>query len=172
MAEYRRRREYNCSGNSTMIEHVWTVLCHRSVVDGETNNISLIDVLERIGISLPPERATTLLQSDASGAQQRLMIPLSFEVVTLWKRVSLQEPAHGKGRLVLIGPDASELAVAREFEVDLTSHARLRSRARLSGIPLTTAGEYRFRTELLIDGEANWRQVGTTPFEVVFQAES
>lgn len=154
-----------------MIEHVWTVLCHRSVVDGETNNISLIDVLERIGISQPPERATTLLESDASSSQ-RLMIPLSFEVVTLWKRVSLQEPAHGKGRLVLVGPEGSELGVAREFEVDLTSYTRLRSRARLSGIPLTTAGEYRFRTELLIDGEANWRRVEATPLQVVFQAES
>jgi len=37
-----------------MLEHIWSVLCSRSVIDSETNNVSIQDVIEQITINAEP----------------------------------------------------------------------------------------------------------------------
>ena len=56
-----------------MIQHIWTVPCRVTIADQDTNNVSLIEVLEEI--SLAPAAARF------DPARPRL--PLFFDVVTL-----------------------------------------------------------------------------------------
>lgn len=65
-----------------MIHHAWTVLCARSLIDRDTNNISL-DVLEQLNVQIPPP-----LQG-AGG----FVLPARLEVVSLWFRAAEDEGA-------------------------------------------------------------------------------
>ena len=46
-----------------MIEHIWSVLCSRSVIDSETNNVSIQDVIEHIIINAEPTENGLALSS-------------------------------------------------------------------------------------------------------------
>jgi hypothetical protein len=69
-----------------MIQHVWSVLCARAVIDSESNTISLFDVVEQI-VAIGPGIA-------AIGPGAEGVAPVSLELVTLWSRDSLDEAAR------------------------------------------------------------------------------
>ena len=53
-----------------MIHHVWTVLCSRALIDRDSNNISIHNVLEQLNIAAPP--------------QPDLALNIHFEILSLW----------------------------------------------------------------------------------------
>ena len=61
------------------IEHVWSVLCEKSVIDSETNNLSLTNILEEIQISL---KEKGIIDSSEK------TVPINFELVTMWRKIS------------------------------------------------------------------------------------
>jgi len=134
-----------------MAQHVWSVICARSIIDSDSNNISLIDVLEQLTVGPLPEEPGTLV------------IPVNFEVVTLWSR-SNHQGGRWRSRLVMITPQGTNHASA-PMDVDLTRFERVRNRARTMGLQYEGPGRYEFRIELQEDGE--WRQVGTAFFNVI-----
>jgi hypothetical protein len=137
------------------MNHVWSVLCTRSVLDQETNNISLIEVIEELTLT-PDPRA----QSD-----QSFVVPINCELVSLWTRSVVTEPERGTARTVLIGPRGERIS-EHETSVDLSVHLRSRIRARLAGLPISSAGIYGFLIQRL-QGE-RVEDVATIPVRVVF----
>jgi len=92
-----------------MIDHVWTVVCSRAVVDRFSNNVSLQNVLEQFSIRDEPEPGG--------------LIPIPFEVMTLWTRSDFEMPAQGSQRLTLFSP-SGDIIKEHEFAVDLTADFR------------------------------------------------
>lgn len=121
-----------------MIEHVWTVLCRRSVVDRETNSISLIESVEAIqfGVVQP------------TGAPAPTGLPIDLELVTLWIRSDRAVPENSRYRVVIQLPDQTEREVGETVSVDLRQFERLRSRVNFNGIPFSGPGRYRFLVQL------------------------
>jgi hypothetical protein len=138
-----------------MIEHIWTVVCSMSVVDRDTNNLSLFNVVEQLNIFTEPQ---------PNAASQ-----LSLDVVSLWVRAEAETPAQGKSRLTLLSPSGEILGQA-EGEIDLSQHERLRMRRRFPlGLNLQVSGRYYFRVELQLGDEA-WRTVTNVPLRVVVES--
>ena len=137
-----------------MIEHVWTVLCRRAVVDSETNSMSLFDSVEvlQFGIAQP---------ADAPAPEG---LPVELELVTLWIRSDRTVPEHSRCRVAVQFPDNSERQVGETVEIDLREFERLRSRVHFSGIPFSGSGRYRFLVQLQ-DGD-NWTTVARTPLDI------
>jgi hypothetical protein len=77
-----------------MIDHVWTVLCSRAVVDRDSNNASLENVIERVTIEGQPP-------SDAA-------LPLPLDVMTLWTRTAPDQPCRGHMRLDCLFPSGKK----------------------------------------------------------------
>jgi hypothetical protein len=140
-----------------MIEHVWTVLCARSVIDQETNNISLFEVLEQLNLQMSPPSADAFT------------VPMSFEVVTLWSRGSDGQPARGRARVVTIGVSGSRRE-AQPYDIDLTTFQRIRNRTRFMGFEVQRAGRMEFGIELQGEDAEPWRRVATVPLVIVFEA--
>lgn len=146
------------------IKHIWAVLCQRSIIDADSNNISLIDVLEQINISryAPSEQQPT--------AQDQLgVVPISFEIVSLWSRAEEPQSASGQCRVTLLGP-SGPLGEANYIPVDLRKHERMRTRHRFEGLPVREAGRHLFHVEYRDDGETEWREVQAIPLKVVFES--
>ena len=135
-----------------MIDHVWTVLCRRSLID-ENNNISLLEVLEQVTADgETPEPGTTAIA------------PISIELVTLWSRHDLSDAEQGQARVTYYSPSMDPL-FQHEYEIDLLDHNRRRIRASLAALPFQNSGTYCFVVELRNERDSQWSQVARIPLE-------
>ncbi len=82
-----------------MIRHVWSVLCTKSSIDSDTNNISLFEILEQIQVSQFPEPAGDAIT----------VVPMPVELVSLWTREPVGEPQQGECRLTMYSPRGKSL---------------------------------------------------------------
>lgn len=138
-----------------MIEHIWSILCSRSVIDAETNNVSIQDVIEQIIISAKP--------------MDNGFLPIQLELITLWGREA-NDAIKGVERVTFISP-SGKTEVVSEAEIDLSKVERHRQRVRFPGLPISDSGKYYFKVEMKI-GTNEWKQVSAIPLQVVFQPPS
>lgn len=140
-----------------MIQHIWTVPCRVSLVDQESNNVSLIQVLEELGIPtvMPPIPGPA-------------MIPALFDVVTLWGREHEEQGAQGQARMSVISP-TGEVLVSRVYDVDLREFRRFRSVSRILGFPAPVSGRYGFRVERRVGADGQWEERAVIPLWVNLQ---
>jgi hypothetical protein len=136
-----------------LFDHVWTVLCSRAVVDRETNNVSLQNVVEEITIRGTPQRGTS--------------VSVHVELMTLWSRASPNLPATGKARVTLLSPSQEEL-LTFEGDIDLSTVERARTRLVYQSLPVYENGRYVFCVEAREEAAAAWRQVAIVPLKVTF----
>lgn len=135
-----------------MIEHAWTVVCDKQIIDRDSNNVSL-DAVEQLGI---PD-----LQIPDGGA---VLVPYSLWVVSLWYRRDPSVGERATGRIVLEAPDRRDVG-RFDVDVNLENHERARTRAQMQGFPVAAFGRYFFRVELQHEGE--WQTVARIPYTVV-----
>ena len=137
-----------------MIRHIWSVLCQSASFDQQTNNISLLNVLEQVITSGEPT-------ADRPGIVQA-------ELVSLWKRVQLDTPSNGKMRAFYIDPTGKQ-SDPISLEINLSQSIFHRTRLSLPRFPLITKGEYIFHTEYQVQGEEQWRPASEIPLVVLTQ---
>lgn len=116
-----------------MARLVWAVFCQQALVDKFSNTLSIINVLEELHVSRPPEPASR----NARPAAQ-----MQCAVVSLWERTNPTEPESGKVRLRLVGPDGKKQLEALQL-IDLTAYRRTRLIVELPFIPVVGEGIYR-----------------------------
>lgn len=137
-----------------MIDHVWTVVCSDAVIDSDSKNVSIHNVIEQIIVSVKPE--------------PKGVLPIEFDIVTLWVRSDFDKPSVGHARISLLSPSGQKL---KELEYDLNALAdfeRLRARQHFRGLPAPESGRYTFYVELKNEGEEEWHHVASVPLKVVF----
>ena len=136
-----------------MIEHVWTVLCSRAVVDEYSKNASLQNTLEQIVIATEPLPET--------------LIPFRHDVMSYWVRSDPDVPAKGKTRLSVVLP-SGDVFGSNELEIDLVAHTTMRNRIHFEALPIAEAGRHHFVVELQIEGKEEWQQVAAIPLMLIF----
>ena len=135
-----------------MIDHVWTLVCSQSVIDTESLNLSIHNVLEQINVSV--EQTADLV------------IDLPHTIVSLWVRSETTAPARGTSRVCLVDPAGEKTAVS-EMPVDLTKAESVRHRIIRRGLRIAGSGRHLIQVELLEDGQTEWRLVASVPLRVV-----
>jgi len=143
-----------------MIRHNWTVVCSHSTIDADTNNISLIEVLEQLSIKGPP------FTDDGEP-----VIPIEFDVVTLWSRSNLDQLCQGQARLQLLAPSGVSL-MEKEYPINLSSHSRMRSRTRFAGFPLKGSGLYQFQVQFREEDEGDWQDAASVLLQISIETPS
>ena len=138
-----------------MIDHVWTVLCSRAVIDKDSNNASLETALEIVTVMGAP--------------LPQAMLPIPFDVMTAWIRADPDIPCRGKMRLVFVLPSGETFGSPIEAEIDLTGNERHRQKVHFPGLPVAEAGRHIARVELQNEGESEWHQVAAVPLTIIFK---
>jgi len=133
-----------------MIRHVWTVLCSSASIDRDTNNISLFEVIEQLNV-----------QGDV---REPVIVPRPFEIVSLWTRIPLDQPARREARYRLRTPGGRDIPVVTQ-ELDLRQYRRLRTRSRLPALPVDQAGLYSFVVEYR-EQDRDWSPAAEVPLDV------
>jgi len=139
-----------------MIEHAWSVLCQKVIIDQESNNISL-DVIEEIHLegNLPPEAIR-----DSEG----FLVPYQLIFASLWYRNDPEIESRGKARLQLISPNGKVIGGA-EIDVDLTKNSRLRTKCKFNSLPIPKNQSGYFFFHLQVQ-EKEWKTVAKIPLEI------
>ena len=146
------------------IKHVWSVLCHRPIIDSNTNNISLLDAFEQINISFNQRPAPE---------SEKLMFPYNFSLVSLWAK-GTQESKDDRDeqinfRLQILDPQ-NKILDQQEFSVPFGKNIhRMRNVLSLQHIPITTAGIYWFVVKTKNEKTNEYEISAELPLEVRLQ---
>ena len=138
-----------------MIDHVWTVVCSRGVIDNESNNVSIQNVIEQI----TPRREPS----------PDVGVPIRMMVVSFWVRSEPDMPARGFARLSLGFPSGETSLIHENLEIDLSQHERFRTRIHIQRLLAREAGRHYFCTEYRDVKGAEWRQVASVPLMLRFE---
>ena len=148
---------------SGILKVLWAILCESSVVDQETNRISLLNILEGIRV---PEPLATIAEESALPAA-----PVNCDLFILFARSDPEAGEQGKGRIRMQFPaDTPEARLpdpAPEFAVDLTAAQQHRVRLRFPVLPYYKQGTYHFIIEAA-DAAGGWRPLFEIPLEVSY----
>ena len=135
-----------------MIIHAWSVLCMMSVTDKDSNLISLLNSLEE-------------LRLDEGQFTPENVLPIGCELVSLWARDPIDQPATGSSRVSLVAPSGTVL-IPVETKIDLTQYERLRARRAFRGLRLPEVGRYVFLVEFQNEGDTQWTEAARVPLVV------
>ena len=83
------------------LTHIWTVVCSRSSVDIDSNNISLFNLIEKLTFPISVEQ----LKEAHDQGKQGIFFPIEFEVVTRYRRANETQSDAMDARLRLINPE-------------------------------------------------------------------
>lgn len=142
----------------------WAVICESSVVDQETNRVSLFNILEEIQV---PEPLDDAIAEEASLPAA----PVKFELFILFARSDLAVGEQGKGRIQMRFPGDTPAekspGPSPEFEIQLTSARQHRVRIRFPVMPYYGEGNYHFGIEVATETE-DWQKLFDAPLVVSY----
>lgn len=141
-----------------MADHIWTVLCKEAIIDGDSNNVSLINVLEQVVMIAPPK---------VQGQEESLPehIPLSMSLVTLWARSELGKKEIFESRTILKSP-AGKMLSTQEHSINLKTHVRFRVRTNINIVGFAGFGRYLFLVQKKTSS-GKWSRVASVPLDVI-----
>lgn len=114
------------------LQHVWTVLCHKGIVDSKTQTLSMIEVLETVNVKLKKAKP-----------QEILKIPFQTQIISFWaKPDGVEEDVSTDVKIIIYAPENRKIG---EIAVSININAAkkfARSIIDLQFLPITVSGEY------------------------------
>ena len=122
------------------MKHIWTIMCLNTIADKNTNNVSLIEVVDRLVLegSLPDVRPLNL------------PFPLPLHVVSNWWRDDDEDRRQYQARMSLVSPQGKTLKTF-ETTVNLEDYPRFRATLEMETFPFTGSGIYQLAISYLDD---------------------
>ena len=143
-----------------MIKHIWSVLCRRSVVDSQSNNVSLIDVFEQLQVGISP------FDSSDTSVSEGISIPVQYELVNFWSKTNEVVEEKGSIRIVLLDPKGKEIKRMDKDLIIPQTNRRMREINKIQGISLKGNGIYNFVVSIKQEDSDLYITVAEIPLEV------
>ncbi len=145
-------------------KHVWSVLCRKSLIDGTTNQVSLLDILEEVVFTIPKPFSDSL--KDEMSLGKAAVFPFEYEVISLWENV---KRTSGDSYIVeMIDPD-NERKELGSGELKFENIDRLRVRIQSTHLPVKKEGRHSFIIKIKSGEEQE--EVASLPFIVKLNLE-
>lgn len=142
---------------------IWAILCQSAVVDQDSNQISLFNIIDELTFSGAPPVATGEPEPDP------ILVPMDMELVVVWARSDPETPESVRGRTRLVGLDRSEI-LTEEREIGLDEAIHVRWFHDLTDIPYLGEGEYLLKVDAKTPG-SDWQEMFELPLWVSIQTE-
>lgn len=139
------------------MDHSWTVFCHRTIADRDSNRLTLVDTIDNVTLQGPmPDVQDGVL----------VVVPLDCVLVSHWTRSDLEEQEKATCKITLLSPSGAVVPFVDPspliLSVDLTEMVTMRVHNRLPGLPVGEQGRYTFHVEVASGDE--WRTVARVPY--------
>lgn len=143
------------------VNHEWTVLCSSSIVDRDLNNLSLINLIERLNLNVDLKEGNSWDENEGD------TFPLNMVVVTRLRKIAPKdEVVTGSIRLEFVSPDKKGLGTF-ENDFELKSDVdNIRMRFGIGALRLTKSGLYHFDVSVKESDEGKFKKLYSLPLEV------
>jgi len=143
-----------------MIKHIWTTLSKKSVIDSETNSLSIHDILEQLNVDIKVDKDKP--------KPKEINIPIEFEVTSLWVKdeKNKSDVFEGFFSLDLIAPNGDKLSSFENILNIPKENRRMRTRMKINGLKLTNSGDYIFKLSYKGKNDTKYKKVAEIPLEI------
>ncbi len=139
------------------MQHIWTVICERSITDKENNLVSLIGCIEQFNLREPKSKT----DSRQKGIKARL------EIISLWFDENTSKKRIGEVRVDLYDPSRKRIR-GSDFRFEIPQkYRRIRTRVIIEGLPITTLGKYLFKISYKDPKSKKYKKVAEIPVDIV-----
>lgn len=145
----------------TQVKHEWSLLCSNAIVDRDSNNLSLLNVIEQVSLDV------NLKEGQEWDEKAGDMFPLNMVIVTrLRKIISEEESAVGAMKIDFISPD-NKMVSSFEQDFELGKGIdNIRMRFGIGGLKLGKSGIYNFVISLKDGSDEKFKKAYSLPLKV------
>lgn len=136
------------------MKNVWSVVCKNSIIDNESNSLSLLETLDEITVNYKDEIDHKALK----------MLPISFHVVTLWFDENDKKDRKFSLSVEIVDPKGEVLNAFEQDCVIPKGRSRLRATSKINGFGFTDEGKYLITVKFKEGKE--YIQVAETPVNI------
>lgn len=120
------------------MKHIWSILCKKSIIDSDTNNISIFDILEEGTIAFQ-------LKEGLKKTGEPIAIPLEFELVSLWVSDEKKSEKEIKILIEVYDPNKKKIGSFKRNIPMPENKQRMRTIIKFMSFKFTRAGNYSFQ---------------------------
>ena len=143
--------------------HDWTIFCVSSSVDEKTNNISLFNIVENMGVEIVLDEEQSKNQKEKGWYS----VPLNLELISRFHKEKTGRGLIFDLQYEILDPDQN--MIGKKFGSTLKfgkDHDNLRMRNKLGVFPLTKSGLYKILVSIKDVGSTEFRMIGEMSFKV------
>jgi len=141
------------------IKNNLSILCKYSVIDKDTNNVSIFNIIEEINV-----KPNGILKQKIKGKEEEI-IPLSFEFLTIWERTdNINKELFSRVKTSITCPNSKDkeyIEFPFSFEI---GKKRIRLKIQTGGFPFTGYGTYLFN--VFIEENKKFNLANQIPIEI------
>lgn len=145
------------------IKHIWSVVAQSSLVEQQTNNISILKVLEQLNVNLSPKDQEGLKNNSGKA----IAVSFPFQIISLWQSINPKKDPMADIEIEFFDPIGVSLQNIKFKLIFEPQKTRMRS---ITSSPIISimdnSGVYLFKIRIKEDGEDNFSEVAEIPIEV------
>lgn len=146
-----------------MIKHLWSLLANKSLVDPDSNAMTIVEVLEELRIDIQLKDNPFMKKYDE---KQINSFPIGFELVEVFYREKKGEAKTISTHIEVVDPSERMLGVFDNLVEFKPEHNRIRTRIKFDSIGVTKSGVYTFKVYLKQNENAKKELVSEIPLNV------
>ncbi len=151
--------------NTENIKHAWSVVCQSSIIDQQTNNISINAVLEQFTTEHSKPQLE-LFKKNNPTIGRGIPVSFTFQVVSLWQSQNPKTQPSGDVTIELfdsIGDSMQKIDFRLVFEA---GKARMRTIITSPVLVVSETGLYHFKVSIKETDSEKFVEVAEIPLEV------
>ncbi len=149
------------------LNHIWSIVCSKSLLDKDSNNVSLINTIEKITLPISEVEMRGATERKSEG----FLFQFEFEVVSRLMR-KIKGPIAFDYRVILLSPSGKKLIVSeRRLAMD-PDIKNLRVRTNFGTLPIEKSGDCILEISIKDVEEQRYEVVSEIPVEVALNVIS
>jgi len=144
------------------MKHIWTVLCKESIIDTESNNVSLLNILEQISIGINDSNGQQLLKE---GKMFNLNV-IPFEIVSFWAKEDRTKSEEADMIIEFLDSKDNKIKEFEQHIMITAQYSRIRTRIKINGLSVKDSGTYNFIIKIKDKAVKNAKIVAEIPLEI------
>ena len=148
------------------LTHVWSVVCSNSLLDKDTNNLSLFNTIEKFTFQIPESDMEKLKKEK----KENIVFPAQFEVVSRFARQESGTVEAFDYKVSLMNPENKSVAHSMQKLAVDKNIKNFRVRTKFQSLPVNGLGDYIVLVEFKEVSENRYNKVAELPLEVTISS--
>ena len=148
------------------MNHIWSVISEKVTIGQDSNNLSLINIIEQLNISSSLEELTK-----ATSSENGVVVPFNLVFTSLWvkEEEELSEEVGLELQLKIIDPEQKTIGSIENKVVVKENHKRIRTRFKLDNFRVTGSGMYKL--VILKKENDEYKEIKSIPLDISLKAD-